>query len=251
MFKSDPLRQDWTRELPQHWLDSSAFKSHFLDALSITLPGCERFFIQSVREYITDTEVQEFVRQEAAHRAAHADYNRWLTSHGYPVAQLEAVQNARWDLLQRFSPVWQLAVVTAVEHVTVCYAQVFLESPELLASMHPHFREIWQWHSVEETEHAHVTMDLWNRLGYSDWYRRAAMTLVLPAYFWYVGKNCLVLLHQDGLLFRSETWLDFFDLLFSHRHGIIRRSWSRWMSFYQSKFSPGRDQGSNHMPKFV
>lgn len=238
MFYSMPLKQDWKKDLPRYWMDNSAFKSHFLNALSVTLPGCEKFFIESVRDHMEDDEVQEFIRQEACHSRAHNRYNRWLDSIGLPASRLEEQQNRYWRWLDRFNKRWWLAITTAIEHVTVIYATVFLESPELLAQMHPHFREIWQWHSAEEMEHRSVTMDVWYRSGYSVWYRRAAMTAVLPAYFWFVGKNCLSFLATDGKLFERQTWLDFCDLLFSKRYGIIRCSWSRWMDFYSSDFHP-------------
>jgi len=250
MIRSDPLRQEWTTNLPRYWMNNSAFKSHFLNALSVTLPGCERFFIDSVRDYLDDDQVREFVKQEACHSVAHGRYNRWLDEIGLPAARLESEQNHYWHWLNRFHKPWWLAITTAVEHITVIYATVFLEHPELLEQMHPHFREIWQWHSAEEMEHRAVTMDVWKKSGYSHWYRRAAMTLVLPAYFWFVGKNCLKFLAVDGLLWNKETWVDFCDLLFSSRYGVIRRSWSRWMDFYRSDFHPDEHEPVI-VPKFI
>lgn len=238
MFKSQPLRQTWSTDLPRYWMDDSPFKSHFLNALSVTLPGCERFFIEAVSDYSTDDEVREFVRQEACHSRAHGRYNSWLDDIGLPAARLEAEQNRYWTWLRGFDVVWWLAITTAIEHITVVYCTVFLEHPELLECMHPHFREIWRWHSCEEMEHRAVTMDVWRRAGYSDWYRRVALTFVLPAYFWFVGKNCLTFLAVDGKLWRRDTWRDFYDLLFNSRYGVVRCSWSRWMAFYRDDFYP-------------
>lgn len=250
MFKSEPLRQEWDNNLPRYWMGESAFKSHFLNALSVTLPGCEKFFIESVRDYVNDAEVQEFIRQEACHSKAHARYNQWLDQIGLPASQLENHQNYYWKWLNHFSKPWWLAITTAIEHVTVIYATVFLERKELLAQMHPHFREIWQWHSCEEMEHRSVTMDVWRETGYSDWYRRAAMTFVLPAYFWFVGKNCLKFLAVDKKLWETQTWSDFVDLLFGKQYGIIRCSWNRWMDFYKKDFHP-TDHNAVSIEKFV
>lgn len=246
MFRSEPLRQEWHTDLPRYWMNDSPFKSHFLNSLSVTLPGCERFFIESVRDYLNHDDVQEFIKQEACHSKAHSRYNRWLDSIGLPAQELEAEQNRYWRWLDRFNTRWWLAITTAIEHITVVYCSVFLESPELLEQMHPHFREIWQWHSCEEMEHRSVTMDVWRKAGYSEWYRRVALTFVLPAYFWFVGKNCLVFLASDGRLWELKTWRDFYDLLFSKRYGIVRCSWSRWMDFYKGDFHP-----TDHEPVLI
>ena len=51
MFQSHLLKQNWDKSLPRNWNDDSPFKTHFLNALSITLPECEKFFIETVRHH--------------------------------------------------------------------------------------------------------------------------------------------------------------------------------------------------------
>ena len=61
MFKEQPLKQDWEQELPKYYFDNSPVKTHFLNALSITFPHGERFFIDSVKNYkdrIDDEEIK-------------------------------------------------------------------------------------------------------------------------------------------------------------------------------------------------
>jgi predicted metal-dependent hydrolase len=45
------MRFDLSEQLSKDWLDNDAFKTAFFNALSMTFPAGERFFIESVRLY--------------------------------------------------------------------------------------------------------------------------------------------------------------------------------------------------------
>lgn len=69
-------------EIPKFWFANDPFKTRFFDALSLTFPEGERFFIESVRLYrdqIQDRDLQQkvkdFIRQEAQHGIAHDKMN--------------------------------------------------------------------------------------------------------------------------------------------------------------------------------
>lgn len=258
MFKSEPLEHQWDDASTWYWMDNSAFKSHFLNALSITLPGCERFFIDAVKPHLALVSddlkpfVREFVKQESHHQAVHRDYNLWLQGCGLPVEGAIRSCDRGWSLARRLSPKWRLALTVCIEHITVICTSVLLQNPELLEAMDPHFRRVWQWHAREEIEHKAVTMDVWNECYRDTWSLRLAMLITLPVYMWYVGKHTLVFLAAEHRLWRSMNVSDGFDFLFG-RQGIISGSWSQWLDIFRKDFHPDMHDHISllSVPKFV
>lgn len=252
MFKSHLLNQDWNQPLPKYWNDNSPFKTHFLNALSLTLPECEKFFIETVKHYakdITDPtqirDLKEFVKQESHHRHAHKKYNDWLEQQGLPVQHLQGKTNLMWDMVRnKIDMRSRLALTICVEHITVVYASVFLSHPEILENMHPQFEQIWRWHAVEEVEHKSVAMNVWNSTVGTNSYKNLAMFCVLPMYMWYVGKNTIVFLHADKQLWKWSTWKDMITFLFNKETGLLTKSFIPWLEFMKKDFHPN-DQ--NHL----
>ena len=68
------IRFDLSEQLSKDWLDNDPFKTAFFNALSMTFPAGEGFFIESVklfRDEITDPklkqEISDFIGQEGIH----------------------------------------------------------------------------------------------------------------------------------------------------------------------------------------
>lgn len=253
MFKAHLLKQEWNHDLPRYWNDHSPFKTHFLNALSLTLPECEKFFIETIKQCskeLTDpmqiNEVKEFVKQESHHRHAHAKYNNWLIKQGLPVDKLQAATDKKWNFVRtHLNLTSKLALTICVEHITVVYASVFLEHKEILQNMHPQFEQIWRWHAIEEIEHKAVAMNVWNSINGSNFYKTIAMFFVLPFYMWYVGKNTLVFLHADNELWKWTTWKDMISFLFNKQTGLLRRSFIPWLEFMLADFHPNDQNHSS------
>lgn len=248
MFQSHLLKQNWDKSLPRNWNDDSPFKTHFLNALSITLPECEKFFIETVRHHIKAiddpvllAEAKEFVKQESHHRNAHSHYNDWLEQNGLPVTNLQGASDNMWDFVRKYldKRLW-LALTICVEHITVVYASVFLAHREILENMHPQFEHIWRWHAVEELEHKAVAMDVWYATVDNNFLKNLAMLFVLPTYMWYVGKNTIVFLHADGQLWKWRTWKDMIHFLFNFETGLLTKSFIPWLEFLHSDFHPNK-----------
>src|SRR5215468_2271561 len=79
-------------EVPRAWHPAGIGPTAFLEALSAMAPVVEGFFIADARHLlprIADealrTEVEAFLRQEAAHASMHAAFNRLLMRWGVPV----------------------------------------------------------------------------------------------------------------------------------------------------------------------
>lgn len=259
MFQAQLLNQSWDKSFPKYWNDNSPFKSHFLNALSITLPDCEKFFIDTIIPYskkVTDpqtlAEVKEFVKQESHHRHAHKKYNNWLKDQGLPVDQLQHSQNRMWLIANKhISQSNRLALTICVEHITVVYASVFLENRKILQDMHPHFEEIWRWHALEEIEHKAVAMNIWNTYEKNNLRKNLVMMIVLPTYMWYVGKNTLVFLYFDKQLFKWQTLKDGFHFFFNKDTGLLRKSLIPWFEFMKKDFHPNDQDHSNILEEYI
>lgn len=246
MFKAELIKQNWDQSLPRYWNDNSPFKTHFLNALSITLPECEKFFIETIRPFrqlLTDEEqileVEEFCKQESHHRHIHNQYNDWLESQGLPVAQLQKSTDDLWNKVRAKHDIKNnLAITTCIEHLTVVYSKIFLGRRTHLKRMHPQFELVWRWHSIEEIEHRAVAMDIWYQHGGTLLERRITMLYVVSCYMWYVGKNTILFLHHDKQLWKWRTLTDFMSLMFNHNSGLITQSFLPWCEFMKKDFHP-------------
>ena len=81
-------------DVPRYWFAGDPFLTRMFDALSLTFPDGERYFIQSVRlfrDQIQDPDlkqrVADFIRQEAQHGIAHDKMNQVMKDQGMPVDQ--------------------------------------------------------------------------------------------------------------------------------------------------------------------
>src|SRR5690349_12014098 len=87
------LLVDMQAPIPRHWCGGDAFRTALFNALSMSFPVGEQFFIDSVRKGFAAlppaqqdqmrTEVQGFVGQEATHRRLHSLYNAQLEQQGF------------------------------------------------------------------------------------------------------------------------------------------------------------------------
>ncbi len=103
------------------------------DALSLTFPDGERYFIECVRMFrdkIDDPELQkrvaDFIKQEAQHGIAHDKMNQLMKEQGMPVDEFTSTLKKifRFELTKR-SPQYNIAMTAAAEHLTALMAETF------------------------------------------------------------------------------------------------------------------------------
>ena len=93
-----------------------------------------------------------------------------------------------------------------VSRLTAVFADHLLAHPQLLEDAKPHLRDLWLWHSSEESERRSKPFGLYIALGGNLVWRRRL--------FWIVSLNFAVnLLRQtvrnlwhDGSVWRLSTW---------------------------------------------
>ena len=164
--------------LGREWFDNHPFKTAWFNAMSITFPLGEKYFIDSVRHFaneIEDPKLQEDIRgfcgQEGFHRREHQRYNETLCEkRGYDLALMERRLQTNIDRSYKmFSSIERLAITAAMEHITAIMAESALSDQNpMVGKAEPVMQELWNWHAAEEMEHKSVAFDVYRAIGGSE-----------------------------------------------------------------------------------
>ena len=228
-------------EAPRFWFGGDPFRTRMFDALSLTFPDGERYFIESVRLFrdkITDPDLQarvaDFIRQEAQHGIAHDKMNQVMKEQGMPVDQFtdRLKKIFKFELKYR-SPQYNIAMTAAAEHLTALMADTFYSKKETLADADPFVRALFAWHAIEEMEHRDVAFDVMKEVGdVSEFTRRSALVLTTVLMFGFTMYRTDVMLKKDGFNLKQRLDLARKGLpWFFGRKGILtskREQYSDW-----------------------
>ncbi|MEA3542018.1 MAG: metal-dependent hydrolase [Pseudomonadota bacterium] len=236
------------RRAERHWLNGDPIATAFFNALSITFPRGEAFFIESVRAFRDGVpaqlarEIAAFIRQEVVHSREHLAFNRQVTDHGYDVSQLDADVTMVLDLARQRPPIMSLAATMALEHFTAILAHELLRDPRHLDGADPDIAALWRWHAIEEIEHKGVAHDTWVHAT-RDWSRvrrwwvKSVMMLIVTKHFLHHrARGMMELLRQDGVT-GVAAWGGLLRYALV-RPGILRRVALPWLGYFLPGFHP-------------
>lgn len=245
-----PLRQRRARidfsTQPVYWNGGDAFRTRFLDALSVNFPEGERFFIDSVRAFetvVTDPALREdirvFVRQEAEHGLVHDRFNETMRAQGVNVDRiLKTLRGDARGAKQLFSAEMQLALTAAAEHMTATLAEGLLElTPEMIEGATPEMRALFLWHSVEEIEHKCVAFDVLEKTGAGYAERVFAMVAVTAYLHLRVGILMKHMLTVDGVLHQPGIVALGLLRMYGPR-GYLTKLVPRYLAWFRPGFHP-------------
>lgn len=218
---------DFEADLPVNWHSDDPAISHFYDALSLTFPQGERFFIDSVRlfaDQITDPDlardVKAFYAQEATHSREHMSYNALLGAHGMDMSGLERLLEKVIKWSKKWMPTKdQLALTCAYEHYTALFAESILGDERVMADAHPFYRDLWMWHAMEEEEHKAVAFNVYQAVapGFGGYLRRIILMGVATFDFiLFIAVLQIMLMTKSGNAFNLRSY--------------GRGFWYRWVS---------------------
>lgn len=242
----------------KEWNGKDAFLPAFCNALSMTFPAGEQFFIESAREaskHLPDTPanavlqatVRDFIGQEATHRRVHELYNAELERQGYknfigPRLQ-KRIANARKKLFSssRHPHMHELAITTAYEHMTAILGYLTLERigkpGDWFANVDTDMQTIWRWHAAEEWEHKCVTFDIYRALnGNHVWRQRWYSYVLMQFAIDIVGQTVRNLWHMR-CLHKPSTWASAWRHIFSN-DGLLARSRGMLQDYRREDFDP-------------
>jgi uncharacterized protein len=230
------------------WLGGDPIATAFYNALSITFPRGEAFFIESVKAHRDGApeklagEIRAFVQQEVIHGREHIAFNKRIAEAGYEVETLDRVVEEVLAMTKGRPGILNLGVTMALEHYTAIMAQQILRDPKIFSGADKEQRDLWAWHAIEEIEHKGVAYDTWLHAtrDWSRWKRwkvKSLMMLIVTSRFWPKRiKGMLHLLKQDGITGPMVGVRIAWFLL--GNPGILRRLFIPWLAFFMPGFHP-------------
>lgn len=232
---------------PRWWLNGDPVATAFYNALSITFPLGERFFMDAVKTYRDRTpaalqkQIGAFLKQEAMHSREHVFFNKQLTDHGYDIRPAEKRLEWRINLSRKTHPAMQLAATAALEHFTAIMAHEVLREPRHFQGCSEEASRMWRWHAMEEIEHKAVAFDTLVtavRGGpVARWLLRSSVMLLATLLFSYtITRNVADLFKQDGIRNPRSWWRMFRYLWISP--GLARRIMPAYFAYYRPGFHP-------------
>jgi uncharacterized protein len=242
------LRFGRLRRPERWWLNGDPIATAFYNALSVTFPRGEAFFVDSVRNFREGSpprlaaEIQAFIRQEVIHTREHVAFNRHVTDQGYDTSRLERRVEDEIALTRGKPPIAALAATMCLEHFTAILAHQLIADRRHLAGGDRDAADLWRWHAIEEIEHKGVAYDTWLHAT-RDWprftrWRVKALVMVITTRKFLTGRwiGMLDLLAQDGLTgWRVKARVLAYAL---GRPGMARKVMGAWLSFFLPGFHP-------------
>ncbi|MEN8358718.1 metal-dependent hydrolase [Acinetobacter towneri] len=237
-------------DVPRYWFAGDPFLTRMFDALSLTFPDGERYFIQSVRlfrDQIQDPDlkqrVADFIQQEAQHGIAHDKMNQVMKDQGMPVDQFIQRLNKvfKFELKYR-SPQYNIAMTAAAEHLTALMAETFYGEKDTLQDAHPYVRALFAWHAIEEMEHRDVAFDVMQQVGnVPEVTRKMALVLTTGLMFGFTLYRANVMLRCDGFNRTQRLKMNVRGLqwLFG-KQGKLRKMQSQYRDWFKPDFHPSQ-----------
>lgn len=240
-FKDTPGRSRW-------WMGGDAIATAWHNALSITFPAGETFFIESVRRFQKSvpeelaSQIKDFARQEAFHTREHNAFNQRVMDDGYDVSDALATVEESLALAREGHPVAQLSITVSLEHFTAIFAHLALKDVSLYADTDRESQRMWLWHAIEEVEHKSVAFDTYAHImrdvkPLKRWgIRCAVFARVSRDFVFKRWRESLALLAQDGITGVSARARLAWYLW--GRPGVLRRVLPAWLAYFQPGFHP-------------
>ena len=246
------LLVDMEAPIARHWCAGDAFRTALFNALSMSFPFGEQFFIDSVRSGFAQlppqqqermrAEVQGFIGQEATHRRLHGLYNAHLDKLGLHNTW-EPRAKARLQRLEGQDVRHWLGITAANEHFTAIFAEFLLANGDLLGDQDQRLKTLWLWHSAEEAEHKATAFDLYQALGGSHAWRVKWMRRVTVFFLSDVLRQTVRNLRDDGTFWQWSTWKSGASVLFGKR-GLLRLTYQPWRAYFHRDFHPNQQASS-------
>jgi predicted metal-dependent hydrolase len=243
----------------RHWNGGDAFRTAFANALSMSFPVGEQFFIDSVRCGLTQLPTNDqnqslrelakgFIRQEATHRRLHGIYNDYLEQNGLrnhwgPRAQrrIQRLRNVRQAMGLDRGYLHDLAITAAYEHYTAIFGDLVLrrqnQTCDLFYQAEPMMLTLWRWHAAEETEHRCVAFDLYHALDGGQPFRVAWYLYVSIEFAVDIVLQTCNNLWRDGTFFKFSTWTSAMRFV-AGRQGVAWEMIRPLLAYFRPGFHP-------------
>jgi len=237
---------DLRASLARDWHGGHAFQTAFFNALSMSFPSGEKFFVDSVKHFlprIDDPKLQSdaavFVQQEHIHRREHRRYNEMLAeARGLDLEKVEALFIREIERAKKEPAIVQLAATVVLEHITAMFAAGSMRNSRWMDGADPVMADLWNWHAIEETEHKSVAYDVFLAVGGERKMLRQVMRIVRMRFPYHVFLTIWRMRRMEGKpVWSLSFWREGYAFLFG-RDGIIREVAKDFRLFYRDDFHP-------------
>ena len=256
-FEHRPLAPDKVRprrttfsfpsSIPKYWLAGNVVETHFFNAINLFVVSFEDFMGRVMRARLPqlrekdpafERQVRGFMGQEATHSFVHAKYLQNIKDHGFQVddylARCEHVFSHWFE--RRLGTRLCLATIAGFEHLTSVLAELILAG-RMMQGADPVMAEVWEWHAAEEIEHKTLAFELLRATHPSFLLRMVGAVLGALVVFGFIGVGLVMLLRQERLLWRKQTWTELKGLLFG-RVRLVPRLLSLFVQYFRPGFHP-------------
>lgn len=191
--------------IPKHWAGGNAVASHGFNALNLTFPDGERFFIRAVNDNLGAIDdpalvkqARAFAGQEAVHGREHERYFEVLRAQGYRIDRFLRHFRRFMRVIDRMPAKLRVAMTSGAEHYTATLGHFAVRS-ETVRRFHPTMQALVVWHATEEVEHKAVAFDVMQAAGVSYPVRILGYVLASLALGFWGAVGARMLLRQDGI----------------------------------------------------
>ncbi len=250
---------DLREALATDWHGGREFPTAMFNALSLTFPTGEKFFVDSVKHFlprIDDPQLKEdaavFVQQEFIHRREHQRYNEMLCeARGYDLEKLEKRYHREIARANREPPIVRLAATVVLEHITAMFAAGSMRNPRWMDGAHPAMTELWQWHAIEETEHKSVAYDVFLAVGGQRKLLRQMMRIIRVKFPYNVICSICSMRRMEGRPALSVAfWREGREFLFGD-NGILSEIADDFREFYRDDFHPWKHDNRDDLRQAI
>lgn len=243
--------------MPRYWCNDEPSFTHFFTGLSTLFPEGEAYFVRSVRALRQrihnhpqlDKDIGAFIGQEAMHSKEHHAFHLSAQQYGLDPESLENAAGIVLKAIEKLFPAkWNLLVTVGLEHYTAVLVATMMNTTNELMTDET-IRNLWLWHSVEETEHKAVAFDLYEYLygrGLDAYVPRVAIyTFSLLMITMLSTTFHVVLMKRDRQLFNGASWNKF--LKFGLQEYKIFMP--KFLAYYRFGFHPNDSDESELVTK--
>ena len=246
--------KDIRAEKSTHYFGGNFIATHVLNALHVIVPLGERFFIRSVKPFISQTKdpvlkekLKSFIGQESVHEQKHLEFWNVLKEQGYRVERFsELYQKISFELIEPFLNALfgnkiALATTVALEHYTAVLAAEALDpESKTLSYLTEDMRQMLQWHAIEEIEHKSVAFNLLKEV--SDSYLLRAGGFVIGTFFLnaYTILGALIFMQDDKEISFKKIISDIPQSL-KMGNSVSRRVLTELFEFLKPDFHPDKN----------
>lgn len=241
----------------KYWLDGSPIKTYYANALAILIPSGEKYFIQSIRPFMSNihcpllkNQLTNFIHQEANHSR---EYQKFLQQHIYAYYPDLKVKKTTFPILGLLSLLggkkMRLALTVIAEHFTAVVADVQLNHPESFAGLAPEIAALWQWHCIEEIEHKAVAFDVLKYSGYPYALRLATFAFLTPFILWTFVRFFWKMMKKDKHHGKWQFYKENFAFIKKNAN-LFRQGIKQYFAFIKPHFHPWQHDNRSLIAKW-